>query len=187
MNDGRLVIETYLGQLVTVIQSLPRQPLLEIIAALQKARQEDRMVFIFGNGGSSATSSHMACDLSKNTRRSYPVGMKAISLADNVPAFSAYANDEGYDQVFALPIETLAKPGDLAIAISGSGNSPNVLNGVKAAQRKEMTTIGLTGMSGGELKNLVDLCLVVPSERIEQVEDLHLVIDHLLTLVMCED
>jgi D-sedoheptulose 7-phosphate isomerase len=185
MSDDLQIIETYLDQLAGIIQALPRQPLLEISAALQNARLKDRMVFIFGNGGSSATSSHMACDLSKNTRRSFRVGMKAISLADNTPAFSAYANDDGYDKVFSLPIETLGKAGDLAIAISGSGSSPNVVNGVKAARRQGMITIALTGMSGGELKDLVDICLIVPSDRIEQVEDLHLVIDHLITLMLC--
>lgn len=181
------LIEEYLNQLVRVIQNLPRQPLLDIIQALRRARLEKRQVFIFGNGGSSATSSHMACDLTKNTRKSEYVGLKAISLTDNMPAFSAYANDDGYGEVFSLPIESLGESGDLAIAISGSGNSRNVLNGVKAARKIGMKTVGLTGFEGGKLKNLVDICLVVPSDRIEQVEDLHLVIDHLFTLTLCDE
>ncbi len=98
-----------------------------------------------------------------------------------MPIFSAYANDEGYDNVFKEQIISLGKPGDLALAISGSGNSQNVLKGVQAAKEKEMYTIGLTGFNGGKLKELADLVLVVPSTDMEIIEDMHLIANHLLT------
>jgi D-sedoheptulose 7-phosphate isomerase len=181
------LIDGYLMRLSQVLQLLPRQPVLEIIQLLRSARDEKRGVFIFGNGGSAATSSHMVCDLVKNAHTVGGRPVRAQSLNDNFPTFSAYANDEGYEQVFSQPLEALAEAGDLAIAISGSGNSPNVLKGIERARQKGLTTIGLTGFAGGKLKDLVDVCLVVPSEEMEQIEDLHMVVDHLLTLVLRSD
>lgn len=126
----------------------------------------------------------MVCDFAKNTRRQDKNCLKVISLSDNMPMLSAYANDEGYDQVFSQSIFSLGEPGDLAIAISGSGNSPNVLNAVLAAREIGMKTAGLTGFEGGKLKDLVDICVVVPSNRMEMIEDLHMIIDHLLTIAL---
>ena len=112
--------------------------------------------------------------------------LRVMTFNDNMPTFSAFANDEGYDVVFSEPLKSMAEAGDLVIAISGSGNSPNVLNGVKAAREMGLTTIGLTGFAGGKLKDAVDICVVVPSNRIEQVEDVHLVLDHLLTIILMQ-
>ena len=187
MPDDLDLIEGYLVRLAHVIQLLPRQPVLEIIQLLRKARDEKQGVFIFGNGGSAATSSHMVCDLVKNTHTEAGRPVRALSLNDNFPTFSAYANDEGYEQVFSQPLEALGEAGDLAIAISGSGNSPNILKGIERARQKGLTTVGLTGFAGGKLKDLVDVCLIVPSDEMEQIEDLHMVVDHLLTIVLRSD
>ncbi|MCX6030985.1 MAG: SIS domain-containing protein [Chloroflexi bacterium] len=180
-------IETYLAGLGRTLTALPREPLLQILATLRQARTEGRRVFIFGNGGSAATGSHMACDFGKNTVRGGRPRLRVIALNDNMPTFSAYANDEGYDRVFAEPLATLAEAGDVAIAISGSGNSPNVLRAVEVGRGLGLTTIGLTGFAGGKLVNLVDICLVVPSDSMEQVEDAHMVIDHVLTVALREN
>jgi D-sedoheptulose 7-phosphate isomerase len=187
MGDDSRIIDQYLIQLCEIIEKLPRKPLNEILALLREAQQSKRQVFIFGNGGSAATASHMVCDFVKNTIRPDRTRMKVIGLVDNMPTFSAYANDEGYDRVFAEPLESLGEAGDLAIAISGSGNSPNVLRGIETARRKGLTTIGLTGFQGGKLVDLVDVCLVVPSNSMEQIEDFHMVIDHLLTICLRAD
>ncbi|MCC7129642.1 MAG: SIS domain-containing protein [Anaerolineae bacterium] len=187
MPDDNLMIDTYLDQLVEVIRALPRQPLLDILSLLRAAQREKRQIFVFGNGGSAATASHMVCDLIKNTRSPSRERMKVIGLADNMATLSAYANDEGYERVFAEPLESLGEPGDLAIAISGSGNSPNVLRAVETARRKGLRTVGLTGFAGGKLADMVDVALIAPAGRIEQVEDLHLVIDHLLVICMTEE
>ena len=187
MPDDLTTIDKYLAQLSRVIDAFPRQPLLDILRQLRQARNEKRQVFVFGNGGSAATASHMVCDLIKNTVKPNLARLKVISLVDSVPTISAYANDEGYEHVFAQPLESLGEPGDLAIAISGSGDSPNVLKAVETARRKGLATIGLTGIGGGKLKDLVDLCLVVPSDSMEQVEDMHMIVDHLLTVALRSD
>jgi D-sedoheptulose 7-phosphate isomerase len=182
MGNEQVLVREYLEQLQRTLRDLPLEPLFAIVARLRQARLEGRRVYILGNGGSAATATHMACDLSKNTVREGHPRFQALSLTDNMSVITAYANDDGYENIFSEPLRTFGQPGDVVIAISGSGNSPNVLKGVQAACALGMTTIGLTGMGGGRLKDLVDVCLIVPSARIEQVEDVHLIIDHLLTI-----
>jgi D-sedoheptulose 7-phosphate isomerase len=175
------IIEDYISDLKTVLDQLSRQDLLVIIETLAKARQEGNTIYICGNGGSASTANHMVCDLSKNTRVEGANRLKVIGL-DSIASLTAYANDEGYDRIFAEPILSLVQPGDVLLAISGSGNSPNVLRGVEAARQIGATTIGLTGFQGGQLKELVDICLVVPYNSLEQIEDVHLIINHILTI-----
>ena len=175
------IIEDYINDLKTVLDQLSREDLLVIIETLAKARQEGKTIYICGNGGSASTANHMVCDLSKNTRTEGANRLKVIGL-DSIASLTAYANDEGYDRIFAEPILSLVQPGDVLLAISGSGNSPNVLRGVEAARQIGATTIGLTGFQGGQLKDLVDICLVVPYNSLEQIEDVHLIINHILTI-----
>ena len=114
-----------------------------------------RVVFVVGNGGSAATASHFACDLSKGTRRDGPPTFHVVSLTDNVPLLTAWANDSGYDRVFSEQLTALARPGDLLVAISASGNSPNVVAAIDAARSCGMAVVGLSGRSGGRLAHLV--------------------------------
>lgn len=186
MQTDEVVVEKYLSELANVLNNIPRKPLLDIAAALKQARMAKKHIYIFGNGGSAATASHMACDFGKNTRMAAKPNMRVMTFNDNMPTLSAFANDEGYEVVFSEPLKSMAEPGDLVIAISGSGDSLNVLNGVKAAHEMGLTTIGLTGFAGGKLKDLVDICVVIPSNSIEQVEDVHLIIDHMLTLILMQ-
>lgn len=174
-------IETYFSDLKRVIDTLPRDVITQVFCKLEECQLAEHTLFVFGNGGSAATASHVVCDMGKNTRGTAKPRLRVLGLNDNMPIFSAYANDEGYDRVFAEQILSLGRPGDTALAISGSGNSPNVLAGVQAAKEKGMFTIGLTGYSGGKLKALVDLALVVPVNDMEQIEDVHMILDHLLT------
>ncbi len=184
MSSDSQIVDQYLAGLSQLLAAMPRQPLVEIVAVIKQARAEKRRIFIFGNGGSSSTASHMACDFGKNTRSASQPHLRVMSLNDNMATLTAYANDEGYDKVFSEPLRSLAEPGDVAIAISGSGNSPNVLEGVKAARQLGLKTIGLTGFNGGKLKDLVDLCEIIPSNSMEQIEDAHLIIDHILTVIL---
>jgi len=139
-------------------------------------------IFVFGNGGSAATASHMACDLSKNTAIAGQPFLRIRSLTDNSALLTALANDIGYEAVFAQQlIQAPVRSDDLVIAISGSGNSPNVLAGVTAATAVHARTISITGCGGGRLTSLVDLALVVPSDCMEIVEDVHLVVNHAVT------
>ncbi|NMB89488.1 MAG: SIS domain-containing protein [Chloroflexi bacterium] len=174
-------IETYFSDLKKVIDALPRATIAQVYQKLDECQRSGKTLFVFGNGGSGATASHIVCDMGKNTRGSAKPRLRVVGLNDNMAIFSAYANDEGYDRVFAEQIISLGDPGDLVLAISGSGNSPNVLEGIRAAKEKGMFTIGLTGYSGGKMKDLVDLPLVVPVNDMEQIEDVHMILDHLIT------
>ncbi len=174
-------LKKYLADLTSVIGNLDLDKLEMIYREMDRVRKEQGYIYVFGNGGSAATVGHLICDIGKNTRIESEPHVRIISLNDNMPIFSAYANDEGYDNVFKEQIISLGKPGDLALAISGSGNSQNVLKGIQAAKEKEMYTIGLTGFNGGKLKELADLVLVVPSTDMEIIEDMHLIANHMLT------
>ena len=178
-------VQTYLRDVSEVLLQLPHDRIADVIAVLEQARAEGRRIFLFGNGGSAATASHIAVDLIKGTARPGRPRLKVMALNDGIPTLTAYANDYGYETVFAGPLEALAEPGDVAIAISGSGNSPNVLRAMDVARERELVTVGLTGFQGGKLKGKVDICVIVPSESMQQIEDAHLVILHAIFLALC--
>lgn len=186
MTDHSKTIHQYLNGLKSIIEGFPVNELETVLAVIEKARENENTIFICGNGGSWATASHMVCDFIKNTRDQTKNRMRVIGLGDNIPTLTAYANDEGYNCVFAEPLISLINPEDVLIAISGSGNSPNILKAVEAANRLGGITIGLTGFQGGMLKSLVDHCLVIPSESMEMIEDFHMIVDHLLTICLRE-
>jgi D-sedoheptulose 7-phosphate isomerase len=150
----------------------------QVIAQLEQARSEGRRIFVFGNGGSGSTASHFACDLGKGTIQPDRPRFKVISLVDMMPTLTAYANDVGYDSVFAEPLITHAERGDLAIGFSGSGNSPNILRAMQAADKLGVATIGFSGFAGGKLKDLVATHVNVPSDLMCQIEDVHLALTH---------
>ncbi len=180
-------IQQYVHHLKLTIDQLPVDLIVRAIDVLRQARTSGKRVFIMGNGGSASTASHFVCDLSKNTRQPGVPGFKVIGLTDNVASITAYGNDEGYDQVFAQQLANLVQAGDIVIAISASGNSPNVLRAVEVAREANAYTIGFTGFDGGRLGTMVDLNLWVQSDCIEQVEDLHLVLEHMICKVLRED
>jgi D-sedoheptulose 7-phosphate isomerase len=152
---------------------------------LQQARAEGKTVFIFGNGGSAATASHFAVDVIKGTLDADRVRFRIICLNDNMPTLTALANDVGYEYVFSEPLASLARAGDVAIAISGSGNSPNILRAMRTARERGMIAIGLSGATGGKLKDLVDVAVLVPSPSMQLVEDTHTVILHAIFVELC--
>ncbi len=174
-------IEEYLAQVRATLAALPTADLERIIGVLDEARMAGKQVFILGNGGSAATASHFASDLAKGAITPGKPRFKAFALTDNMPLFSAWANDAAYEDVFAQQLSNFIQPGDVVIAISGSGKSPNVLKAVHLARSVGATTIGLTGDMGGELQRTTDVCLVVPNRCMEQIEDVHLVIEHVIT------
>jgi len=174
-------IYRYIQEIKQTLDQLPWSAIQTTIAILHQARLNNRQVFIMGNGGSAATASHFACDLGKGTLMPGRPRFRVIALTDNMPLFSALANDFGYDRVFVEQLASLVQPGDVVIGISGSGNSPNILNAILFAHQVGATTIGLTGFDGGRLKGLVDVCILVPNHCMEQVEDLHLMLEHLIS------
>jgi len=148
-----------------------------------EAWRNDRRVFVFGNGGSASTASHHACDLVKTAAVDGQRRLNAFSLVDNIGIGTALGNDISYDETFSYPLETYARPGDIAVAISGSGNSANVLRACAWARENGVTVVGLTGFSGGKLKDLADLHINVPSDNYGVIEDLHLAIGHIVAQI----
>jgi D-sedoheptulose 7-phosphate isomerase len=173
-------ITEYFSGIKKTIDELPLESIEEVITLLQEARLYGRQVFIMGNGGSAATASHIAADLAKSTRAAGWPHFRVIGLTDNISIFSAYANDEGYETVFAEQLNSFINADDIVIGISASGNSPNVLNGIKLANRRGAKTIGLTGLTGGQLKSLAHVSVHVQTDRMDQAEDFHLMIAHLI-------
>ena len=184
--DKTASVEWYFDEMKAVFDRIDRAPIHAAIDALHGARMDGKQIFIMGNGGSASTASHMVCDLAKNTRHADWPHYKVIGLADNMAIFSAYGNDDGYDNVFRLQLANLLNPGDVVVAISTSGNSPNVLRAVELANERGATVIGMTGFGAGKLGPLVDIHLHVPSDCIEQVEDIHLMLEHLITKALRE-
>jgi D-sedoheptulose 7-phosphate isomerase len=183
-------LESYLRTYVAETRAAIEAPyLLEalrgIVPILLRAREQDRTIFFFGNGGSASTASHFVVDIAKGTRPSLKPGpltqrFRCVALNDNVPSVMAWANDADYSRIFSEQLRSLAVPGDVVVAISGSGNSPNVLEAVRVAKEMGLASIGLTGIGGGKLKEMVDVPLVVPSQSMQHTEDVHLFVLHFL-------
>ncbi len=174
-------ISAYLSDVRSTLTNLPLDRIERVVRLLREARSHRRRVFLFGNGGSAATASHLACDLTKGTSANGRPRLRAMALTDNMPLISAWANDTAYENIFAQQLQDHVEPGDVVIGISGSGRSPNVLNGIKAARSAGAITVGMTGFDGGHLKDLVDICIIVPDNNIDKVEDVHLMLGHVIT------
>jgi D-sedoheptulose 7-phosphate isomerase len=176
----------YLAATREVLARLDHEVIDRMSEAVWRGYEAGRTLFLFGNGGSAALASHFACDIGKGTVVGSKRRLKTIALTDNVALITALANDKAYEEIFAEQLEGLAEKGDLAVAISGSGNSPNVIRGLEAARRMGMCTLVLTGFAGGRAKPLGDLCLVVPSESMQHIEDAHLCAMHAIFLAIRE-
>lgn len=169
-----------------IVDSLPYAAIEEAMEAILRSYEQGRSIFLFGNGGSAALASHFACDLGKgaivggNGHKRFRV----MALTDNVPLMTAWANDVCYERVFAEQLQNFVARGDVALAISGSGNSPNVLCALEVAHKVGAVNIGLTGFQGGAMKQLCDICIVVPSDNMQIIEDLHLSVTHAIFSVV---
>jgi D-sedoheptulose 7-phosphate isomerase len=180
------IIRQYLEEVQYTLGALPLERIRNVVDLLLSANYAGSTVFTLGNGGSAATASHFACDLAKGTITPNRPRFRVVALTDNVPLMTAWSNDVAYDDVFAEQLSGLIRPADVVVAISGSGNSPNVLRVVELARRMEGITIGFSGFDGGRLSTLVDIPVVVPCDCMEQIEDVHLVLCHLTTSVLRE-
>src|SRR6266508_2791411 len=178
MSDAQSLITAYLEELHGAMQRTLTPELDRAVDFLRHARARGATIFFCGNGGSASTASHFACDLGKNTVHPVKGRFRTVALVDNMPALTAWGNDNGYDQIFVEQARNLMRPGDVLVAISGSGNSPNVLHAVDYARWLGCTVIGLIGFQGGALKDRSDVALIVPGRTIEQAEDGHLILNH---------
>ena len=172
------MIQDYFKTLQGVLNRLPVGNITRVVEEILEAGWRGSTIFLLGNGGSAATASHFACDLAKGTQIRGQRSFRVIALTDNVPLITAWGNDTAYDRIFAEQLRPLVQPNDLVIGISGSGNSPNVLEAMRVANEAGARTIGWTGFQGGKLKDLVDLCVIVPSHSMEHIEDVHLILEH---------
>lgn len=173
-------VDRYLDRLRAGIDGLPRERLNQLGEILFRAYRNDKQVLVMGNGGSSSTASHMAADLAKNTIGPNMRRFRIMSLNDNAAIVTALANDLGYENVFSEQLTSLVGAGDVLIAVSASGNSPNILKAMRYARSRSAEVVGLFGFDGGQAVALADLAIIVPSNDYGVVEDLHLVINHIL-------
>lgn len=174
--------EAYFRAYPQLLDSLPYGAIDAVTDALWDAYQQDHALFVFGNGGSAALASHSACDFGKGTVVNGNRRFRVFSLTDNVPLLTAWANDQHYADVFAEQLRPFVRRDDVVLAISGSGNSENVLNALQVAREAGARTIGLTGFQGGKMKFLCDLCVVIPSNNMQLIEDFHLAATHSIFL-----
>lgn len=174
-------IKKYCAYIQEILSKISAEDVSKMIDVIHTARENDKMVFFIGNGGSAATASHFANDLSIGTRSSRKP-FRVMSLTDNVPVLTAIGNDFGYDDIFIKQLQAYMHKGDVVVAISASGNSPNVVKAIEWANAQGATTISLTGFDGGKIKGLTHINLHVPSNKGEYgpVEDLHMIFDHMI-------
>ena len=175
--------ERYLAYLSELFSRIDAKEIAAFASALEEARRAGKTIYFIGNGGSAATSSHFANDLGKGARVKGRRPFRAVSLAGNLPLLTAIANDEGYENVFIDQIEGIIEAGDVVVGISASGNSPNVVKAIEYANSQGAVTVGLTGFSGGRLKEAAKLSVHVETPKGEYgpVEDIHMILDHLVT------
>lgn len=179
-----LTPERYLQRCAVEFAKLDHSPFERLSADIYQAYCDGRFVFICGNGGSGSNASHLCEDLGKSSldpkdfTNDSRKRLKVLSLTDNTPYILAWGNDEGFDRIFVEQLKNLASPGDMLIAISGSGNSPNILNAVEWAGRHSIKTWGITGFTGGKLRENADDCLHVALDDMGMVESIHLLAFH---------
>jgi D-sedoheptulose 7-phosphate isomerase len=178
--------EEYFGPYQQLVANLPYEAIDRIINELMCAYEQGKNIFVFGNGGSAALASHFACDLGKGTviSQNGRKRFRVLALTDNVPLMTAWANDSCYEQIFAQQVQNFVVSDDLAFAISGSGNSANILRGLEVARAHGARTIGLTGFEGGKMNAFCDVCAIVPSDNMQVIEDFHLSVTHAIFSVI---
>ncbi|HUJ09068.1 MAG TPA: SIS domain-containing protein [Verrucomicrobiae bacterium] len=190
MNKASEFAKNYINSLKKVLDRSPWEAVDPILQAVEEVYQRRGQIFVIGNGGSAATASHMMNDLNKGTLghkgdAPWP-RFRVIALTDNVSLMTAWVNDTDYNHAFSEPLKNLAQRGDLLIAISASGNSPNIIAAVEAAKQIGVKVIGLTGFGGGKLAKLAAVSFLVPSDEYGPVEDVHMILDHIMTSYLYE-
>jgi len=177
-------IRGYLARLQDVLTKVDVGEIAAIAAVLRAAYEQEKTIFTMGNGGSSATASHMVCDMNKGASFHAEKKFRFVSLADSMPTVLALGNDVGFESIFVEQLKALARPGDVVFGISASGDSPIVLRAIEYAKERGCITIGACGFGGGRLKSLVDHCFHVRVDDMQIVEDVHLVMAHILMRIL---
>src|SRR5438270_7616991 len=170
----------YQTEVLRAIQEIDLEKVGQAIDVLIRARDENRRIFVCENGGSASTASHFVCDMVKGASFNRATRFRIMALTDSLPTITAYSNDVSYECVFVEQLKNFAEPGDVLIAISGSGNSPSVLRAVEYANSIGCRTIGLSGRDGGQLGKIAQLNLQVSHPHMGRIEDGHMVILHMI-------
>ena len=178
-------IKTYIQKEIGILSQLDAGAISKAMNLLHETLLAEKSVYIFGNGGSAATASHFANDFNKGVSEYTEKKFRFVCLSDNVATITAIANDISYDEIYRHQLQGRLAQGDIVIAISGSGNSKNVINACEYAKEQGNKIIGLTGYSGGKLRPLADISLHVPVDDMQITEDVHMVFDHLMMSVFC--
>ena len=179
-------VSDFLAEACRVLEGVDPSDVEAAVSLLGSSHQRQGAVFAVGNGGSAATASHLASDLTRSTQQNGGPPLRAFSLSDNVPQLTAWANDDCYEQSFADQLRAYARKGDVLVAISASGNSPNIVAVAEEARKMGLAVIALGGFGGGRLKDLADVALVMDSYDYGQVEGAHLVLAHLLSKMVVQ-
>jgi len=180
-------IKIYFEKEKQTIDAINKADLSEVMNVLVNAQKRGSRIFIMGNGGSAATASHFCCDFNKGVSEKKKDKFKFICLNDNIPTLMAYANDVSYEEVFVAPLRNFLEKEDVVIGISGSGNSPNVVKAIEYANAQGAFTIGLTGYDGGKVKQLSQYNVHIPINDMQITEDLHMMLDHCIMKILCEE
>ena len=181
--DYNELIETYLEQEIDILKRIDVSAVNEVLNLLEAGMKREATIYVFGNGGSAATASHFQNDFNKGVSEHIDKKFRFLCLNDNIATIMAVANDIGYEEVFRFQLQGKIKKGDILMAISGSGNSPNVINAVEYGKKQGCKVVGLTGYSGGRLKELSDISLHVPINSMQITEDVHMIFNHLMMSV----
>lgn len=178
-------IKDYIELEISILSKLDQDEINRAMNLLEKTRNRGSNVFVFGNGGSAATASHMENDFNKGISEKLEKKYRFQCINANLATIMAIANDNGYDRVFIQQLENKLKAEDVIIAISGSGNSENVIKAVEYAKGQGCKIIGMTGYDGGKLKSLSDISLHVPLDNMQITEDIHTVFNHMMMYILC--
>lgn len=180
-------IKAYFEREKEVINNLNYDEIAEAVGAIKAAYERSATIYVFGNGGSAATASHFVCDFNKGICEKLDKKFNLICLSDNTPILTAIANDISYDDVFVFQLKNKLKPDDLIMAISGSGNSKNVIKAVEYAREVGTKVVGITGYSGGKLREISDYKMHVNVDDMQIAEDLHMAFDHMMYRVLTDN
>jgi len=173
-------IDNYFDRLKKTIDNIDKNEIKKVVNILLEARDNEKQIFIMGNGGSASTASHFACDINKGTKQKDKKMFKVICLNDNIPTMLAYANDVGYESIFEDQLKNFLNKGDVVIGISGSGNSENIIKAIEYANLKRAITIGITGYGGGILKQISKHSVNANIDDMQISEDIHMILVHVI-------
>ena len=177
-------IRDYLSRLQDVLTKVDVGQIATIVDVLRTAYEQEKTILVMGNGGSGATASHMVCDMNKGACFHAEKKFRFISLTDCTPMILALGNDADFESIFVEQLKPYARPGDVVLGISGSGNSPNVLRAIEYAKQLGCVTVGVCGFNGGKLKPLVDHCFHVNVDDMQIAEDVHIILVHILMRIL---